>query len=167
MPTLRRVRVEGSGTGAAVGVARKPWVPVLSPKLPTICPASLMPKATVPKTAPGTSIWVKLPPVSRKPWTTRAVEKLTDDLPRVVDAGSLRSECARHVDLGEAAAGVEEAVGTRAVAKTTDDLPRVVDAVALVKVAPGTSIWVKLPPVLRKPWTTRAVENSRRSAPRR
>ena len=85
MPTLRRVRVEGSGTGAAVGVARKPWKPVLS-------------------------------------------LKTTDDLPRVVDAVSERIECARHVDLGEAAAGVEEAVGTRAVAKNPDDLPRVVDA---------------------------------------
>src|SRR4051795_11242864 len=35
------------------------WIPVLSLNLPTICPASLMPKACV-KDAPGTSIWVKL-----------------------------------------------------------------------------------------------------------
>ena len=42
----------------------------------------------------------------------------------------MRIDCARHVDLGEAAAGVEEAVGTRAVAKMPDDLPRVVDAVS-------------------------------------
>ena len=57
-----------------------------------------------------------------------AVEKQTDDLPRVVDAQSERRECARHVDLGEAAAGVEEAVVTRAVVKPTDDLPRIINA---------------------------------------
>src|SRR5215210_1831664 len=38
---------------------RKPWRPVLSLNPPTICPASLMPKASV-NIAPGTSIWVKL-----------------------------------------------------------------------------------------------------------
>src|SRR4051812_25651078 len=43
------------------GSRRKPCWPVLSIKLPTICPASLMPEATVvPRNAPGTSIWVKL-----------------------------------------------------------------------------------------------------------
>src|SRR5215213_3238978 len=58
---------------------------------------------------------------------TRAVEKPTDDLPRVVDALSERLGCARHVDLGEAAAGVEEAVftRTRAVKKSPDALPRI------------------------------------------
>src|SRR4051812_28544633 len=44
--------------------------------------------------------------------TRRAVGKSPDDLPHVVDALSKRSTSeweARHVDLGEAAAGVEEA----------------------------------------------------------
>jgi hypothetical protein len=61
----------------------------------------------------------------------RAVLKSPDDLPRVVDAESERLECARHVDLGEAAAGIKEAVerSTQAVLKITDDLPRVVDAI--------------------------------------
>src|SRR3954447_8446730 len=39
---------------------------------------------------------------------TSAALKKTDDLPHVVDAESLRKECARRVDWGEAAVGVEE-----------------------------------------------------------
>src|SRR4051794_20171469 len=55
----------------------------------------------------------------------RAVDKPTDDLSRVVDALSGRLECARHIDWGEAAAGVEEAVFRRAgLAKNTNDLSR-------------------------------------------
>src|SRR3954451_5197314 len=42
---------------------------------------------------------------SQKAVVTRAVQKTPDDLPRIVDAGSARLECARHVDWGEAAAG--------------------------------------------------------------
>jgi len=61
----------------------------------------------------------------------RDVGKMTDNLPRIVDARSGRRKCARHVELGEATAGVEEAVATRAVEKIPDDLPRVVDAVGL------------------------------------
>src|ERR1700730_11751814 len=38
-------------------------MPVLLINDPTICPASLIPLAP-----PGTSIWVKVPPVSRKLW---------------------------------------------------------------------------------------------------
>ena len=51
--------------------------------------------------------------------------KNPDDLPRIVDAVRERMVCARHIDLDEVAAGVEEAVGE---ARITDDLPRVVDA---------------------------------------
>src|SRR3954465_13510085 len=44
---------------------------------------------------------------------TRAVTKKTDNLPRVVDAIGRLRECARRVDWGEAAAGIEEeAAGT-------------------------------------------------------
>src|SRR5215213_5513866 len=49
---------------------------------------------------------------SQEAVATRAVGKITDDLPRVIDAPSLRKECAWYVDLGKAAAGVEEAVET-------------------------------------------------------
>src|SRR4051794_25590468 len=42
----------------------------------------------------------------------RAVDKRTDDLPCVVDALGVRKVCARHIDLSEVAAGVEEAVAT-------------------------------------------------------
>ena len=136
---------------------------------------------------------MKLPSVSRKPWGTRASHQNPDDLPRVVDAVGERKDCAGHIDLGEAAAGVEKTVGARAIVETPDDLPRVVDAagcgrncardidlgeaaagveeavlaraapkipticpaslmpVAAVENAPGTSIWVKLPPVSRNP----------------
>jgi hypothetical protein len=68
IPTPRSARVDGSGT-CEMGVAKKPRSgvePGLFSKVPTICPASLMPLASV-TFAPGTSIWVKLPPVSRKP----------------------------------------------------------------------------------------------------
>src|SRR5260370_18708157 len=67
----------------------------------------------------------------------RAVDKNPGDLPRVVDAGGrgtprtqcrITHDCAGHVELGEAAADVEEAVGARAVGKKPDDLRRVVDA---------------------------------------
>src|SRR3954465_9126399 len=71
MPTLRRISVEGSGTGSAVGVARKPCLPVPSKNTPTICPTLLISTANV-EDAPGTSIGVKLPPVSRKPWLLKA-----------------------------------------------------------------------------------------------
>ena len=40
----------------------------------------------------------------------RVVVKRPDDLPRAVDAAGKRLGCAGHVDLGEIAAGVEEAV---------------------------------------------------------
>ena len=43
------------------------------------------------------------------------------------DAGGRRIECAGHVELGEAPAGVEEAVAARAVEKPADDPPRAVD----------------------------------------
>jgi hypothetical protein len=42
-----------------------------------------------------------------------------------------RKHCAGHVELGEAPAGVEEAVGARAVGKPSDDLPGIVDATSL------------------------------------
>src|SRR4051812_32971570 len=50
---------------------------------------------------------------SKEAVDTRAVVKKPDNLPRVVDAGSARLDCvgcARHVDLGEAAASIKEAV---------------------------------------------------------
>jgi hypothetical protein len=53
----------------------------------------------------------------------RAVGKISDDLPLVVDAGRLRLSCAGHLDLDEAAARVDEAVGARAVGISPDDLP--------------------------------------------
>ncbi|HLO05698.1 MAG TPA: hypothetical protein VK198_03615 [Terriglobales bacterium] len=59
-----------------------------------------------------------------------AAFKITDDLPRVVNARGARRGCARHVEWREAAAAaaIEEAASsTRAGAKSPDDLPRVVD----------------------------------------
>jgi hypothetical protein len=47
------------------------------------------------------------------------VAKIADDLSRVVDADGHRTGSARHVELGEAAAGVEETVDARAAVKTT------------------------------------------------
>jgi hypothetical protein len=56
------------------------------------------------------------------------VVKSPDDLTHVVDAVGPRNVCPGHVDLGEAAAAVEEAMD---VARLPDDLPRVVDAVGV------------------------------------
>jgi hypothetical protein len=59
----------------------------------------------------------------------RVVLKCPDDLPRVVDVKGLRRDSAGYVELCDAAAGVEEAVGARAVDKPPDDLPRVVNTI--------------------------------------
>src|SRR6266446_2832264 len=73
---------------------------------------------------------------SQKAVLARAVDKNPGDLPRIVDAGGRRTprtqcrithDCAWHVELGETAAGVEEAVAAHAVVKEPDDLCCVVD----------------------------------------
>ena len=65
MPWVRRSVFNPGETG----VARKPWPPVLSKYPPTIWPLLLIPKAEV-ELAPGTSMVVMLPAVSRrKPWS--------------------------------------------------------------------------------------------------
>jgi hypothetical protein len=60
----------------------------------------------------------------------RAVRKKSDDLPRVVDARGDREGSAGHVDGGEAAAGIEEAVlGDRG--ELPHDLSSVINAIGL------------------------------------
>jgi hypothetical protein len=50
-------------------ISRNPWSPAASSKTPTMSPRSLMPKALV-ELVPGTSIVVKRPLLSRKPWAS-------------------------------------------------------------------------------------------------
>src|SRR5262249_57553389 len=60
----------GEGWWGGRGVrplGRKPGKPLASWKNPTIWPASLMPKASVPPVAKGSSKVVKMPPLSRNP----------------------------------------------------------------------------------------------------
>ena len=84
---------------------------------------------------------------------TGAVAKDPNDLPTVVDAARTRIDCAGHVDLGEAAAVVEKAVdvvmpGGINITKGPDDLPLLLmPSTNVLPAAPGTSIWMKLPPV--------------------
>src|SRR6266851_5083055 len=62
---------------------------------------------------------------SQEAVVARAVYKVPDDLRRVVDAQEDLRGCAGHIELGEAAADVEEAMGPeRAVGKIPDDLRR-------------------------------------------
>lgn len=74
----------------------------------------------------------------------RAVYERPGNLPRVVDAESIRPACAGHIDLGERAPGIEEAVGACAVVEGPHDLSRIVDAENVRKCCAGTSIWVKV-----------------------
>jgi len=48
-------------------VFRNPWFPLASKKVPTIRPASLIPKGWPPRVL-GTSIVVKVTPSLRNPW---------------------------------------------------------------------------------------------------
>src|SRR5439155_15164204 len=62
----------------------------------------------------------------------RAILKIPDDLSRVIDATGRRTESARHVELAEAAACVEETVAVCLVGAKTkipDDLPRSINAI--------------------------------------
>ena len=78
--------------------------------------------------------------------------KRSDDLPRAIEAEGPCSDRARHIDLGEAPADVEKAVLDPMVSlKEPMICPAPLMREATVPIAPGTSIWVKLPPILRKP----------------
>ena len=72
-------------------------------------------------------------------WVTRATGHKcgSDDLPRIGDAIGICGPRPRHIDLGEAAAGVEKAVLARVVAKEPDDLSRAVDAIGICGTRPG------------------------------
>ena len=70
--------------------------------------------------------------VARKPWKASFFLKSPDDPARVVDAKrTIGKPCAGHVDSGEAATAVEEAVPSEIVKEIPDYLSRVVDAVGL------------------------------------